>query len=214
MPGFDGLQTIAAIREREQLSGGHLPVIMLTARTRREDREKCLAAGMDGFLSKPMRAAELVVAINRVTSTRVIFRGELTATNAGAKESLIDPRVLLATCGGDSQMLEEMCCDFKMYSPMRVLELTTALEQRNGPRLREAAHKSCGLLSAFSSAAGNIAAQLEDVAAASQFDEARPLVELLKTMIGELTGQVNGLTIVSLRRQLAATDDATVDSVL
>jgi hypothetical protein len=157
---------------------------------------------MDGFLSKPMRAAELFGAINHVMSNRNDSRSELTATALGVKKATIDPKVLLATCGGDNQMLEEMCCDFKMYAPMRMLELTTALEEFNGRRLSEAAHKYCGLLSAFSSAAGNIAAQLEDVATASQFHEARPLVEWLTSATEELIGKMSDLTVEGLQRQL------------
>ena len=52
MPELDGFQVVQAVREREQVAGGHLPVIALTALAT-EDRERCLAAGMDDFLSKP-----------------------------------------------------------------------------------------------------------------------------------------------------------------
>ena len=55
MPELDGFQVVRAIRERERTAGGHLPVIALTARSRKEDRERCLAAGMDDFLTKPFR---------------------------------------------------------------------------------------------------------------------------------------------------------------
>ena len=55
MPELDGFQVVQAIRERERTTGGHLPVIALTARSRKEDRERCLAAGMDDFLTKPIR---------------------------------------------------------------------------------------------------------------------------------------------------------------
>jgi hypothetical protein len=141
-------------------------------------------------------------------------RGELSATNASTNASLIDPEVLLATCGGNNQMLEEMCHDFKTYSPVRTFELTAALDERNGPRLREAAHKFCGLLSAFSSTADRIASTLEVVVArADQIDEARPLVDQLETMTGELAGELNGLTVASLRRQLAAINDSTMQVV-
>src|SRR5439155_12427228 len=51
MPELDGFQVIRAIREREQSAGGHLPVVALTARARQEDRERCLAAGMDDYLA-------------------------------------------------------------------------------------------------------------------------------------------------------------------
>jgi CheY-like chemotaxis protein len=54
MPEVDGFQVAQAIREREQRTGGHLPIIALTARSRKEDRERCLAAGMDEFLAKPV----------------------------------------------------------------------------------------------------------------------------------------------------------------
>src|SRR5205807_2655790 len=50
MPELDGFEVVQAVRERERSVGGHLPVIALTARARQEDRERCLAAGMDDFL--------------------------------------------------------------------------------------------------------------------------------------------------------------------
>src|SRR5207249_9633232 len=55
MPELDGFQVVQAVRERELTAGGHLPIIALTARSRKEDRERCLAAGMDDFQTKPIR---------------------------------------------------------------------------------------------------------------------------------------------------------------
>src|SRR2546421_1675770 len=94
MPELDGFQVIQAIRERERSVGGHLPVIALTARARQEDRERCLAAGMDDFLAKPIQAADLWAATERVTGSRP------PAERPGP--GLLDPRVLLAACGGDA----------------------------------------------------------------------------------------------------------------
>jgi len=66
MPVMDGLQAIAAIRERERVLGGHLPVIALTAHTIAGDAERYLRAGMDGYASKPIILADLLAAIQSV----------------------------------------------------------------------------------------------------------------------------------------------------
>jgi CheY-like chemotaxis protein len=65
MPELDGFSVAQAIRERERSTGKHLPVIAVTARARAEDRRRCFAAGMDGFIAKPIDAAELRGAIDR-----------------------------------------------------------------------------------------------------------------------------------------------------
>jgi signal transduction histidine kinase len=69
MPELDGFGVIGAIRERERAGGARLPVIAVTARSRKEDLERCLAAGMDRFVTKPIRAAELRAAIDELAHT-------------------------------------------------------------------------------------------------------------------------------------------------
>ncbi len=70
MPGMDGFETTAVIRERERSSGRHVPIVAMTANAMKGDRERCLAAGMDDYVSKPIKTAELVDAINRVMQKR------------------------------------------------------------------------------------------------------------------------------------------------
>ena len=101
MPELDGFQVAQAIREREQSAGGHLPVIALTARSRKEDRERCLAAGMDDFLTKPVRPAELWPAIDR--AMKILPPRKLSGME------LLDVPMLLAACGGDAELLRKMC---------------------------------------------------------------------------------------------------------
>ncbi|HSF33813.1 MAG TPA: response regulator [Candidatus Tectomicrobia bacterium] len=66
MPEMDGLEATAVIREQERQTGGHLPIIALTAHAMKGDQERCLAAGMDGYVSKPINARVLSSAISRV----------------------------------------------------------------------------------------------------------------------------------------------------
>ena len=66
MPEMDGLQTTAAIRASEEGTDRHLPILAVTAHAMRGDREHCLGAGMDGYLSKPIQSAQLLKALEEV----------------------------------------------------------------------------------------------------------------------------------------------------
>jgi len=69
MPEMDGFQAAAAIRRSEQLKGGHIPIVALTASALTSDRENCLSSGMDGYLSKPYTGEELNRVLNEVMRT-------------------------------------------------------------------------------------------------------------------------------------------------
>ena len=71
MPEMDGFEVTKAIREAEQTSGNHLPIIAVTAHAMKEDEERCAAAGMDGYVSKPIRPAELVAILERLVPSKL-----------------------------------------------------------------------------------------------------------------------------------------------
>jgi CheY-like chemotaxis protein/HPt (histidine-containing phosphotransfer) domain-containing protein len=196
MPELDGLQVVQAIRARERISGGHLPVIALTAGSRKEERERCLAAGMDDFLSKPIRSGDLWAAIDRVVGPR--------APEARTASELLDPVVLLDTCGGDAGILEKLCATFRSHLPGHLAAVRDAVCEQNASRLRESAHKLNGMLSAFSSVAGALASDLEDSAVGGQIEGTGPLVAELESMAHELMRMTGGLTLEMLRRQADA----------
>jgi PAS domain S-box-containing protein len=211
MPVLDGFQVVQAVRERERAAGGHLPVIALTARARKEDREACLAAGMDDFLAKPIQAAHLWAAIDRVVTTRSQESG-VRSQQSGASPSLtpdsclltpvlglLDPGVLLAACGGDDAILEKIGQAFRARLPDHLAAVQDALRQGDAGRLREAAHKLCGMVAAYSSVAGGVASDLEERAARGQVEEARPLVGQLETMGRELLRLAATVTVETLR---------------
>jgi CheY-like chemotaxis protein len=90
MPEMDGLATTEAIRLREQHLGGHIPIVAMTANAMSGDRERCLAAGMDDYVSKPVTAKELAAAIARALDSRP--RGPRGTADPGVLGLLSDPR--------------------------------------------------------------------------------------------------------------------------
>ncbi|HEX4797613.1 MAG TPA: ATP-binding protein [Humisphaera sp.] len=193
MPEMDGFEVIRSIRQREQATGSHLPVIALTARSRKEDRDLCLAAGMDEFLAKPIHAADLWAAIDRAMSAR--------APADRAASDLVDARVLLAACGDDPAILKSICDTLCSRLPDYLAAVQQAFQDDDAPRLREAAHKLSGMLAAFSTAGGSVASELEDRAARGQLEDASILMDRLNVMARALPLMVNGLSIEGLRRR-------------
>jgi signal transduction histidine kinase/CheY-like chemotaxis protein len=207
MPELDGFQVVQALRKREQAEGGHLPCIALTARSRKEDRERCLAAGMDDCLTKPVASVALFAAIDRLLSIQT--RGQESGVRNAPltpnpcllppEQELLDTNAVLGACGNDSEGLRRMCEDFKIYMPARLAEVNDALQAGDAPRLRQAAHKISALLSAFSTVAGKLASDLEDLATEGHLAKARSLVEQLEMISQELLLRIaDGLSLETL----------------
>jgi hypothetical protein len=160
---------------------------------------------MDDFVTKPVAAAALLAAIDRLVFTQRVSRPP--QAEAGPTGSLLDPVAVLTACGYDAEGLRRMCQDFQTYAPARLAELGDALRDRDALRLRQAAHKFCPLLLAFSTVAGNLAADLEDNAAQGQLEKAQLLVERLETMTQELMQRVGGLSLETLRQPAGPADE-------
>jgi two-component system sensor histidine kinase/response regulator len=195
MPEMDGFQVAEKLREHERQSSGHLPVIALTARSRKEDRDQCLAAGMDDFLAKPIQSEDLWAAIDRLV-------GEQRSENR-AKSDLLTAKVLLSACGGNGDILAKLCHAFQGGLPGYMSALRDDLRNGEPARLRQTAHKFCGMIGTFSTQAGSLASQIEDLAAAARIEECRRLVDHLEQMSQELLKRLDGITIEKLRSQVS-----------
>jgi two-component system sensor histidine kinase/response regulator len=202
MPELDGFEVVEAIRCREQCdsedgTGRHLPVIALTARSRSEDRDRCLAAGMDEFLTKPFRVEDLWAAIDRLIGSRL----PAMSTNgqvAGPRVPL-DATTILSACGGDDALLAKLCQTFRTRIPEHLESLQEALEGQDARRVREVAHKTRGMIATFSARAGEIASKLEDSAAQGRLDECRVLGKELNEIASELVEIVTHLSLKQLQ---------------
>jgi two-component system sensor histidine kinase/response regulator len=102
MPELDGFQATAVIREKERASGLHIPIVAMTAHAMKGDKERCLAAGMDGYISKPIRAESLINVIEAIVSESATGRcafGAFLATSPPSPHSarLDESETALAT---------------------------------------------------------------------------------------------------------------------
>jgi two-component system, sensor histidine kinase and response regulator len=86
MPGMDGFEATGAIREKEKLTGAHVPIIAMTAHALKGDQERCLAAGMDAFVAKPIRTSELFPTIESVLANKGSAQGD---DAAGASDPVV-----------------------------------------------------------------------------------------------------------------------------
>jgi HPt (histidine-containing phosphotransfer) domain-containing protein len=116
-----------------------------------------------------------------------------------SKCSLVDPNVLLSACGGDDRILSTVSESFRNHVPVQMAAIAEALREGNAIHLREHAHKLSGMSAAFSTIVGDLASQLEDLAAGGQLDECRPVVEKLDQLARDLIVEVGGLSVESLR---------------
>ena len=146
MPDMGGFEATAAIRRQEEGSGRHIPIVALTAHAMKGDRERCMAAGMDGYLPKPVQRDELRDVIQELAAGRA--RAEaMVAAREQAVES--DEEALLRRFGGDRKFLRGMARIFLADSPKRLAEIRQAIEQRDYEALRIAAHTLKGSVANF-----------------------------------------------------------------
>ncbi len=142
MPEMDGFEATATIREKEKGTGRRQSIIALTAHAMKGDRERCLAAGMDGYLSKPIRPEELDTLLETYSAQQTDAAGvrrPATAHEEVNKNSdVLDQAALLANVGNDRGFLQELTESFAASYPNLIKGLQDAVE-RNDAALAQAA---------------------------------------------------------------------------
>ncbi len=147
MPVMDGYEAVAALRGREAREGGHLPVIALTANAMKGDRERCLEAGMDGYLAKPVNAGQLFEAIAPFIPP--LTRPEAPARAQPAPVPALDRAALLARVDGDEEVLQEIVGLFLEDCPRLMRLIDEAVTRSDAAALAEAAHSLKGAVANF-----------------------------------------------------------------
>lgn len=201
MPEMDGFQVVEFLRQQEHGNGSRMPVIALTALSMKGDRERCLQAGMDDYLSKPIRRGELFAAIESVLAGQAQFEPSVETESSQARHNL-DAATLLAACDADPLLLKQMIGIFQTDAPRHLRGIEAAILERNASGLRLYAHKLLGLVSAFSTSAARTAQRLEQAGIAGTLDGAANTFTMLAEIVGELIPQLDQLSVDDLRSQL------------
>ncbi len=192
MPEMDGFQATALIREKEQASGQHVPIIAMTAHAMKGDRERCLAAGMDGYVAKPVRPDELFEALETLVPANVPSRKSTPADTGAGK--VFDECVLLDRVCGDAQLLKELIDLFLQDYPRLMEEIAKAIEAQKAPALERAAHALKGAVGNFAAkGAYEAALHLERIGRAEQLISAQAAFDTLENEIARLKSALAGV---------------------
>ena len=184
MPELDGFGATEEIRDYEQKHGGHLPIIALTAGALVGDRERCLASGMDGYVSKPFKPDEL--------QAEVVRWATLPAINPAP---LSDLRALSSTQSKDSNIINDILNQFMNELPSYLKKMQLAIENDNAEMLRRAAHGLKGSGGSFGAdRLTYFCAHIEDLAYKKQLDKAQLWVKKLPQEIERLQQENNRAT--------------------
>ncbi len=178
MPEMDGFEATTVLREREMISGRHQPVVAMTALAMNGDRERCLAAGMDGYISKPIRPQEL----DALLDSYMVVKENASTTKGEAENGSgsVDVGQLLDRIDDDRSFLSELVDIFRKEHRTSILAAQDALDRRSAADLQRVAHAlkgSTGNMSAVGASA--LAAELESMARAQDLSGAQPVLDRL-----------------------------------
>jgi len=150
MPVMSGVEATGAIREAERQTSRHVPIVAMTAHAMKGDRERFLAAGMDDYVSKPLRAEEVLAAIARATRGQPSVAQQRPQPLAASHE--LDVPSILAGLGGNRDLLREVIDVFLKDAPVRLTETRTAVDNRDAAAIASQAHALKSMVGLFTTA--------------------------------------------------------------
>jgi PAS domain S-box-containing protein len=195
MPNLDGLQATGAIRRLQHAGEPRIPIVALTAHAMKGDRERCLEAGMDAYLSKPINAQQLIELVETLSKIPKLDKSPEPAKAepraAGAapepraakphEPPLFDYAAAIARLDNDENLLDDMIRFFHSDAPELLRQIRAAIDANNAEEMMRAAHSLKGLAATFDAktvvAAG---LKVEELAKSGKLTEAEDAVALLE----------------------------------
>jgi two-component system sensor histidine kinase/response regulator len=186
MPEMDGFEATMAIREREKRTGAHVPILAMTAHAMKGDRERCLAAGMDGYISKPIQTKELFETIEHHLPAQLAGEKKASAQQSPAEE-VFDVPAALQRVEGDAELLAELATLFEQESEQLLAKMNEAFAQHDSQALKQAVHALKGSVGNFAAMPAYAAAlELERLAREGDRGQVEKAITVLENEITRL----------------------------
>jgi len=194
MPEMDGLEATGAIRRKEKEKAGHIPIVAMTAHAMKGDRERCLEAGMDDYLSKPIQPKELIEVIERQLKGELSAEMEMPPSEPAEEAGVFDRKVLLERLDGDEGIFKEIIATFLEDAPKQVEKLKKALQEGDANRVERQAHLLKGAaLNIGGNGLQNAARELEVAGKEGDLTKAQSLAAIFDQEFEKLKGALTGL---------------------
>lgn len=189
LPDMDGVSATNRIRALERGSGRHVPILAVTASARETDRARCLDAGMDGYLPKPIQARTLLDEIERVA------RMPQYSIHVAASFRMLDLHAVLANTEGDRKLVATLARILLDRIPSALGEMRDAIAREDGAALRKAASALLGSTAIFAVPAVSDAIEaLEQMGRGGRVDVAPAVLAVLETELAQLQPELRALT--------------------
>ena len=190
MPEMGGLEATGLIRDHERTAGGHVPIVALTARAMAGDREQCLAAGMDAYVSKPLRTEELFAAIDSVVGQRP----DPAAASTLVVPDKVDRETLLEGFGGRADLLKHVVEVFLEDAPATLARVKQAIAAGDGAEVAAGAHSLKGSVGLFSQGqAFEGARRLEQIGKSGDLSQAEAVRAEVEESVSRVTTELRTL---------------------
>ena len=194
MPVMDGFEATTFIRNQEEGTGTHVPIVAMTAHAMKGDRERCLESGMDGYVSKPINVQELYDAIDKLFSATNDEQKTKPFVESG--DGVADREALLERTGGDMDLLRELVEIFMDDSLLLVDRIRQAFMQKDADELEKAAHGLKGSVLNFGAkSVADIAQVLETMGRNRDLTQAQNVVAELERQVQKLRAELKTMTV-------------------
>jgi two-component system, sensor histidine kinase and response regulator len=198
MPEMDGLEATRLLREREQGSGSHQAVVAMTALVMKGDRERCISAGMDGYLSKPIRPLELDEVLEKYMA--IEHSAALIEEPSSHLQVSVNTEELLERVDGDRAFISELLELLRGDYPIQIAEMRRAIELGDGQALQRVAHAMKGALGNLSAPiAWGVAGELESMGRSGNIAQAVTQLDALKDEMNRVIEHLESLCLLTVQ---------------